>query len=86
VKTGKGSFKLCSWREIVLAEPIGTKTPMVNWPSCDIEIKLSYKIKLDSIVVEELLVLNVEGCFVFFLILLKKLDLWGQDRPHSIVL
>ena len=59
---------------------------MVNWPSCDIEIKLSYKIKLDSIVVEELLVLNVEGCFVFFLILLKKLDLWGQDRPHSIVL
>jgi len=60
---------------------------MVNWPSCDIEIKLSYKIKLDSIVVEELLILNVEWCIVFFLILYKKTRIvGGQDHPHGIVL
>ena len=60
---------------------------MVNWPNCDIEIKLSYKIKLDSIVVEELLVLNVEWCFVFFLILLKQTRLVGARPPpqHSVV-
>jgi len=66
---------------------MGIKTPMVNWPNCDIEIKLSYKIKLDSIMVEELLVLNVEWCFVFFSDFIKKTRLVGARPPpqHSVV-
>jgi len=57
---------------------------MVNWPNCDIEIKLSYKIKLDSIVVEELLVLNVEWCFVFFSDFIKKnLTCGGKNAPTA---
>jgi len=52
---------------MVLAESIGIKSPPAKWPSCGIEMKQSYMIRLDSVaaIYRRIPILNVDWCILF---------------------